>query len=698
MAGNDLLSNLVSNSSMAVKKRKVITIRLLDESGVPTMNPTLAYKEVISIQNDIAAITTSRDYGEPKSLTDKKAMSIYGYQVEQEGLYKMIEMSDGDDIDDAIITNMFKITYVDFIIQGMSSSDTISRKITTALFNNFSCINIENKTSSTIVFPSGDLKLESFSITGGSITLEGDLSISSDDSNSLNSVSLISNKGNTITKFNLLGSKNYIYNVDTNQPIAISVVSPKATDINAYSAVEASINQVTYRLFGDYSKSVPKEVFEDALLTVMDVNNVKISDVSIVNGQEFKGIRIAKCHSVMMNNIIRSSDTNIYGYTIGLSDVTKTFVSNLRAIANFKNTRESYAIYIGGDGLKWNQSLSVSDFKVQNLMLINLSGVKADSLLFSEGNIATNTLVTSDIESSQNRLKFSDVQIYLDGPLNIDGKRIEFLNCDIKLTDVASEKHCINSSVGLKLDNTTFYAEIPVEFKTELDGFFTIKNSDIKAKSLTIDYDSSKNNDLEKTNLVDSKNRTVDIDSANIEASELEISGVSRVSVSKFSANVDKIKMTDSDLYLSPLSLVKQSAVDYIFDRVNFKNAVIESRNTHSSSIKIKESTGNLTYSVLDQFTDEDKIKLATELEDSRVMFKIDTVGAPVVSSVKSANSIGSAVFGLNSEINVVPSMQSKDISDFNNINSIAEKDANCVNYGNSSTKLSAAASFGLNT
>ena len=140
MAGNDLLSNLVSNSSMTVKKRKVITIRLLDESGVPTMNPTLAYKEVISIQNDIAAITTSRDYGEPKSLTDKKAMSIYGYQVEQEGLYKMIEMSDGDDIDDAIITNMFKITYVDFIIQGMSSSDTISRKITTALFNNFSFI------------------------------------------------------------------------------------------------------------------------------------------------------------------------------------------------------------------------------------------------------------------------------------------------------------------------------------------------------------------------------------------------------------------------------------------------------------------------------------------------------------------------------------------------------------------------------
>lgn len=697
MASNDLMANLSTDNLTKIKKRKIISIRLFDEVGLPTTNPALAHKETILVQNDIAAVSITKDYDEPLGSEDKKAMSIYGYQIQQEGLYKLIELSENEPIDQSIISNLFKITYLDITFQGLSNNDTISRDVMLAILTNFSCVNINNKTSSMIVLPSGDLKLESFSLAGGNLMLEGDTSISSDTGNTFDSVNLYSNKGKTLTRFNLLGNKNYIYNVETKQPIAIKIVSPKASTINSYSSVEASINKLTYDLYDDYAEQSPKEVFDEALLTIMDVKKVKISDITINQAEEFKGICISKCYEAMLSNIIHTSDKGIYGYTIGLSDVTKTYISGLKVIAGFKTDRKVFGIFLAEANLQWNQTLAVSNFKIQNVTTINVGGCKAESLSFSTGEIASSTFIDSDEISGDGNIRLSDVDVYVDGPVALYCKTLEVINSKIRLPNKEVEQHIIQTSKKLKFDNSTLYSEVPIKFDMDLDSEFKMIESDMKVKSFEVSHDSSRDEDLDKTNYIDKSNRIVDLNKSNIEADKFLVSGMYKANVSKFSLKTNKVEFKDVSLSLDRLVSVKLSNVDFTFTDVEFKNAILETRNSYSGKLNISGSKGTLEYVVNDEYSNEDKINVETNISDSRVLVKFDTAGASIVSTFRSDNSIGSTVFGLKSDISVIPSMKSADISSFKSISDLSEKNSDNVNYGNSSEELSVSEAFGLN-
>ena len=80
------------------------------------------------------------------------------------------------------------MTYLDLTINGFEDTVGISSNLMAAFFQKFSCININNKSISSITFPSGDIRLESLAISGGNIVLTDGISFEADDSISFESI------------------------------------------------------------------------------------------------------------------------------------------------------------------------------------------------------------------------------------------------------------------------------------------------------------------------------------------------------------------------------------------------------------------------------------------------------------------------------------------------------------------------------
>ena len=693
----DLMSGLSTLGTTRIKKRKIITIKLFDKNSMPTKNPALAYKTNITIQNDVASVDISRDYDKPKeySAAEKKAISVFGYEADTEGIYKNYELSEDEDIASTIIPDLFKMTYLDLTINGFEDTVGISSNLMAAFFQKFSCININNKSISSITFPSGDIRLESLAISGGNIVLTDGISFEADDSISFESIKFHSKQDKT--PFNLLCKKINLFNISTSDYIPIKIIAGKDATTNEYMNGEVSINDLTFDLTEITDNGYP-EVKKDPLLSITNIYKVRLSDINIYGAQEYKAIKLHKINTVMISGINRYSDKGVYGYTLGLSDVMTTYVTNFHVSAGLLIEREVYAIFIADEGLGFNQKLVVSDFEIRNIRLINLGSSKADSISFSNGKINTNYFMESKETNDTSSLRFSDCDITISQPISIYGNEITFANTKLKLTDSAKDEHehLMHIDGSLTLDNSVLYGEIPFKFEVGTGTYLKFLDSDVSLTKISIMYDEEAYKDIEDTQYVDESERVVDFESTNVVTDELLIDSMYNVSTDKTSFNISKLILKNTKASFDPLVVDKKSNVEYSFENTTFKNATIETRESHSSKLSFKESTGNLTFKVNELYIEEDSINLDTLLEQSKINLKVDTVGSQVNAMVNANDSEGSTVFGLNAYVSVIPSMKSKDIQSFNLINEFNDSIDTAVNYGNSSETPSPYEAFGL--
>lgn len=692
---SDLMGNLVTTGSIKIKKRKIITIRLLDKVGAATVNPMAAYKTSIIVQNDVASVDVSKTFTEGMSVDEKKAISVIGYEAETEGLFKKIELEEDESIADAIIPHLYKMTYIDLTIQGVLGEEKISRGLMATMLSKFSCININNRSLASIEFPSGDFKLESFALNGGNILLlSGGVSIEADKSITLESVNFYTNTTDPVY-FNMLGNDTTMYNVYTNTPVLFKCIAPKADELTTYTEGKISINSVKFDLTTITTNDYP-EVKTDALLNISNVYSVKISDITILGAQEYKGFKLERINTLMISNVNRSSATGIYAYTVGLSDITKTYISGLNIRSEFKTDRENYAVYIANEGLGFNQSLTVSNFELGNVRLVNLGSCKADSVSFSSGKINGDYIIESSEFGTTKKLRFSEIDFESKGPFTLYGDDVVFDKCTVKLFDDDKENHVhfIKVLSNLKLDSTVFYCELPITVELGTDASLRFKDSDVSFNDMEVVY--NQNTDLESLEYVNESDRVFSIENTNIVGDKLSIDSVYRITSESASIGVHKLSVKNGKVAFNPAVFAKGTSIDFAFEKVEFKNAAIETRESHSSKLALTECSGVLMYNVNDLEVEEGKLTLTTELVDSDVDVKVDSMGVGVTAMLKSKNSPGSTVFGEHEHIAVVPSMQSEDIKLFNNITSYDERDSEMVNYGSSEEELELDELFGM--
>ena len=687
------MSGLYTTGTSKVKKCKNITIKLLDKNGVPTINPSLGDKMFISIYNDVVTVDLSKNADEPIG-AEKRAISVYGYEAESEGIYKYLQLAEDEDIYENIVPYLSRMTFVDLDIKGITGTDTISAGLMSAFFRFFSCININNSASSPINLPAGDFKVESFAISGGDIILSGGISIQADSFISLENNKLYSSFD--ITKLNLLSKKVTVYNVSTTKYIPITVIAPKASSTNEFMETEVSMSNIRYNLSDTSDKVSLTEVKEEPLISISDINTVRLSDIYITNAYGYKGIKLEKITTAMLTNIERVSDKSIYGYTLGLSNIMTTYVSGFKVTSNLKNERDVYAIFIAGAGLKYNQQLAVSDFTIYNCGLIDLGASKADSIFFSSGQIISNTLLDYSEFNVTRSLRFSGCKINLTKRLALYGNEIDIMDCTIRLAYSEDNfKHFTHVDNKLLIDNTTIYGEVDYEFEVSNGGGIEFNSSDVSMRSLDFKLKSDKF--IEKTNYVNDSDRILVFTSSNVVTSKgITVDGLYRVSADKTSFDCESIDLRNTKVEFSPLAVTKASGIKYIFNNVEFKNTVINSKNTHSSKFFITESSGLLSYKIDDVESEEEKIKLETEITDSKVDFKIDSAYPPVDVTVKSDDSVGSTVFGMHNNIHIIPSMKSKDITSFATITDFKDRNSYNLNYGNSPEEISINEMMGL--
>jgi len=691
----DLISSLSTVGTTKIKKKKNITIKLFDKNGLPTINPSLAYKTFILVTNDVVSTDVSKDADTPTN-SEKKAISVYGYEVETEGVFKSIEFNEDEPLD-GIIPYLYKMTYLDLNIQGTEGNSFVSSDLMSAFFQKFSCININNKSYAPIYLPSGDIRLESLSISGGDIVIPESISFEADDSISLESIAFYTTTDEKV-ELNLLCKKVNVYNIKTSSYLAIKVIAGKEASTNDYMEGEVSFNSVTYNIEADDNGGYP-EVKTDPLISISNIYKVKLSDIHVYGAQEYKAIKLHKINTVMMSGIDRISDKGVYGYTIGLSDVMTTYITNLAIEAGLKIEREVYGIFIADDGLAYNQKLVVSDFSIKNIRLINLGASKANSISFSNGQISTNHLLEAKETNSTKSLKFSECDMSLTEPISFYGDEVSFNNCKIKLLNSEKEEnsHFAYVETSLVFDNTVLYGEIPFKFEAGTDAYIRFNECDVSLDKIIALYDSESNKDVKQLSVVDESNRVLYFVKTNVVANEISVDGMYRISTDSTSFNSDKINIRNTKVEFDPVIIVKPSGVTYNFENVYFKNSNIETRESHSSKMIATNTTGTLTYKVADNLTSEDIIKLDTTLSGSKINIKIDSEGASVNALVNSSNSIGSTVFGLNTCVTVSPSMKSEDITSFNQITEYQDRSSDSVNYGSSEEELSPYSQFGLN-
>lgn len=696
----NIVDNFLTTELTGIKKRKIITIRLYDKNGVAVSNPASAYKESVLVRSDVCSKQLSKNYGDLSGAT-KAETSIYGYEINEEGLYKYFILDEDEDIDKSIIPNLVDFA-TEFEITLTGNADLgiyISSDLFTAIFRTFSIVNI-NATGFKVEIPKLDINLESVNISGGNVSLlAGGISFKADSSVNISNIS-VTNAVSTYGSFNVAGNNITLYNITVNNPVSISAIVIKPDDLLTYQTTSCTINSIKYLLsnYNDENSELTDKLFSNALLIVEDAYSAKIGDISIEGGEFYKGIKVTKCYELMMNNISRTTSKALSGYTVGLSDITKGYIDTLTTLSGSIPSRGVYSVFIAEDGLKFNQTLSINSFNVTNATLINLDNCKADTVNISNGTVNGGKFITSSELSNLQHLKLSALTINLQDKLNMHASEIKIFNSTFKLQDTENTQH-LGFSSYFKLDNSNIYCDSDMEIENTIDGSFNFENSEIKCKSFNLFHESDEDEKeiAENTNYYDyNKNST--INKTNIYADkEFIVNNIYKLKVTDSEINSKSISMKEiKNLILSGVVLGNSSSVEFNLDNVTINGSTIN-RNTAISGDKfnISNTTGEMKY-VLDTVESSENITNKFDISDSRIKIKEDTKLVGISSNFKSSNSLGSALYGTVSDITIVPNMSSKDINDFNVITDYDNIDSDKVNYGSSEDVIDVESFLGL--
>ena len=680
---SDITDSLARNELTKITKRILIDITLLDDSGNITKIPSKAIKEVINIKTDIRIRELNKDFDKIVSTykNSQESNSIFGITKKIDSVYVSYDIDSDDNIDKFILNNLFKVTYLDLIIDdSIDKNLELSEKVMKGIFNNFSCINIDiTKSFCTIRMPNLDVSLESFKISHGNIILSNDISIISDTFIQIESCVINTINKNRMFKFNLVSDNNSIYDVTVKQPVSINLLSAKPDNIDKYTTQNTSINSLKYT-FDNINED---NGFVDALLSFRDIYSVKINGIYISGASNIKGIKVIKCYELMINDLSQTSSSK--EYTLGLSNVNKTYVSDMKVI-NEVDDKKSFAILIAEDGLKFNQSLSLSKLNISGIGLIDIASAKADKISITDSVIkCVNPIKTSDF-NQVNKISISSVN-FVNDDINILASNISISDSTI----VGKNGIKLISSLSNKIDNTKIYTDEDINLLLELDSWASISSSEIHAKNnINVRHDNENEDTVEKTKFLDETNRTFDVsDSVFISGENINIDEVYRLDSNRTTYKAKNIMISNiKNVSFDEDSLGLDSPFNFIVENVVFKNSNFDIRNLiEPTKFSFNKSSGSC--SITFKEIRNDSINYEFEYLDSMMDVELDTLGTKILCKLKSDNSLGSSLFGLNNNISVIPSMQSKDLNSFINISDSMNKHSDKINYGNDSKLIS---------
>ena len=676
---NEVIDSLAKNELTKIVKCNILSVTLLDEFGNVTKTPSKAVKEIIKVQSDVRIKQLTKEYS--SAVKTVSSDSIYGISNKLGEHYASWELNTDEDLNKYIMNNLFKVTYLDFVIDdGNNRNIAIYADTIKNIFMNFSCINIDVvKSPCTIKMPSLDVRLESFKMTRVNVELQGDISFTTDSYIQLESCILNSINNDRMFKFNLVSDNNSIYDLVVRNPISINVYSAKS-DLDKYPNQNTSINSIKYIL-----DNIDRDnTFTDALLSFRDIYSVKINDVIFEGANNLKCMKVIQCHQLMINNVKRNGFTK--KYTIGLSNIFNTYISNLKDI-NTVDDGDTHSILIAEDGLKFNQSLVVSDFKVVNIGLIDMCLSKADKISISSGVIKCENPIKFNNFNETKKIRISDVKF--------ETNNFDVACCNLYISDsTVKTDNDINLSVteSNKITDSKLYSDNEsVIIKLNLDSSNDISSSEIYSrKSFKIYHDAEGEDDLEGTKFVDETNRTSNISDTNILTDEsINIVDIYRSSITRCTLKSKEMRFSDiKNFSLTDVSLGLESAFEFITENVSLKNSTVDIRTiTDSTKFKFIKTSGNMDV-VFKQSSVDHKVTYDFVYEESSMFVNLDSYGAKLLCKLNSNNSLGSVLFGLHDVIDVVPSMQSKDISSFSNISSVSARKSDKINYGNSGEEI----------
>ena len=678
---SDITDSLAKNELTKITKRILVTITLMDDLGNITKIPSKAVKEIISIKTDIRVKELTKDFDKQASKIKQKSDSIFGITEELDSANLSYDLDATDNIEKCILSNLFKVTYLDLIIDdSIDKNIELSEKIMKGIFSNFSCINIDvSKSFCIIKMPNLDISLESFRVTNGNIILNNDLSIIADSFIQIESCVINTTNKDKMFKFNLVSNNNSIYNVTVKRPVSINLLSAKPDNIDKYTTQSTSINSLRY-IFDDINKD---NNFTDALLSFRDIYSVKINGVSISGASNIKGIKVIKCYELMINNLSQVSSSR--EYTLGLSNVNKTYVSFMNVI-NDTDDGKSFAILIAEEGLKFNQTLSISDAQITGIGLIDVASAKADKLTITNSDInCINPIKTNDF-NQVNKIRISDTR-FTNSDINLLASNVSISNSTLVIRNGIK----FISSSSNKIDNTKLYSNGDVNLSLELDSWANVSASEIHAKNINIYHDSENEETVENTKFVNETNRTLDIsESVFIADEKIDIDDVFRLDSTSTTYKAKNIKISNiKNVSFDEDSLGLDSPFNFIAKNSIFKKSNFDIRKLiEPTKFCFDKSSGSCD--IMFKELINGSVNYEFEYIDSKMNIELDTFGTKIACKLKSDNSLGSTLFGLNNTISVIPSMQSKDLNSFVNISNPLNKQSNKINYGNSDKSVSA--------
>lgn len=696
----NIVDNFLTTELTGIKKRKIIIIRLYDKNGVAVTNPVNAYKESILIRSDICSKQLSKNYGDLSNVT-KSETSVYGFEINEEGLYKYFILNEDEDIDKSIIPNLIDFA-TNFEISLTGNADLgiyISSDLFKAIFRTYSIVNI-NAVGFKIEIPKMDINLESVNINGGNITLlNGGISFKADSSVDISNIN-ITNAVDTYGKFNIAGNNITLYNITVNNPVSISTIVIKPEDILKYQTTSCTINSIKYLLstFNDENAESTDKLFSNALLIIQDTYSAKIGDISIRGGEFYKGIKVTNCYELMMNNISRVTSRALYGYTIGLSDITKGYIDTLITQSESIPSKGVYSVFVAEKGLLFNQTLSINTFNIINTTLINLDACKADTINISNGTVNGGKFITSSELSSLHHLKLSALTVNLQDILDMYASEIKIFDSTFRLQN-KEDTNQIRFSSYFKIDNSYIYSDSDLEVENTIDGSFGFSNSEIKSKTFKLFH---KSDDTEK-DIADNTeyynyNKNSTISSTNVYADKgIVIDDVYKLKITNSELNSKTVNIKNiNNLVFSNAVLSNSSTVELILNSVKISGSTLN-RNIAISGDKFifDNTSGELNYT-LSTITGDEIINNKFNLVNSKIKIKENTRYVGISTNLKSDNSAGSVLFGTVSDISIVPNMSSKDISNFNIITDYNNIDSDKVNYGSSEDSINTESLLGI--
>lgn len=697
----NLTNNLAESELTKIIERISVAIYLYDRNNILTDNQTQVYYEKIIIKKDICSKNTTQDYSDISKYGegDKPEVSIYG-ELSEEDAYEKFTLYSINDLSKEVIKRLFTADFVELSVTGTDMSEKwIDSELSKAIFTKFSNVTIKLQNAS-MDYLGGDIRSKSLNITGCGALILGDSTSVTSENISINNITISCSK-DKIIEYNLISKNVTLDEISVITPVTINVSCEKPETYYDYKQTACGINRITFR-FSDNEKTNSDTIndledankFNNALLSVTDFYMANISDIIIDNAYCYKGVKLEHLNELHLNGLNRSTYKNIGNYTIGISDINRSYISDVVVYSGYALAdNNEYAIFISEKGLSNLQTLSIDNITLNNVYLMNIGGCKADEISISNCTSVSETFISSDSSCMINKFSILNLDLTTDKPLNISCPNLNIYDSRITVIKLSNnDTNELNVYKTLKMKNVNFYGDDSnLNIHMYYDSSVDISESEIIFNSFKIDYIEDEYTDT-FTGIMSESNKVIYFKNTNITSNDnIEISGAYRLSSYKTAFNSKNIIVKNiKNLSYNELNCTLENSVNYEFENCSFKNSTLNMRNVSSEgSIKINNSTGNITYKIDDIVSEEsNKISVNTTLESSNVDISVDTVGLPVQMTLISNNSIGSCVFGNNSNILIVPSMKSSDITSFKSIKSLSEIDNNKINYGNSDKEL----------